>query len=55
MTGDERDDETAQVTGNVTNIASGPVNGMLIQLGHFGGDLIMHEPTSDEPASDEPD
>ena len=49
MTGDERDDETAQVTRVVINIASGPVNGTFIQLGHLGGDLVVPAPKSDEP------
>ncbi len=52
MTGDERDDETVQVTGNVTNIVSGPVNGTFIQLGHLGGNLIMSAPENGEPDKD---
>ena len=49
MTGDERDDETAQVTRIVTNIVSGPVNGPFIQVGHLAGNLVMPAPKSDEP------
>ena len=49
MTGDERDDETAQVIKNVINIESGQMNGIVVQMGHFTGDLVMPAPKSDEP------